>query len=569
VSLLPVGWLALVLVAGAGGPDQGGYRWWDSDSVGGPTFQWVDITGTGTPVVLGDDDNQGPFPLGFEFSCYAMRSESVRVCSNGWLSFVSASHQFHHFPIPDGHDPNAVLAPLWADLDPSSGGAVYYRAEAAAGRFIVSWVGVPCYGMTGTSTFQAIVDTGGSVLFQYLDVPDGLDSCAAGIEDEDGAVGLEYWFDGRPAANRLHDSLAVRFSRLQRDVAPVVLCRPFDEELAGNTVVPVALVWNPGMAPASFPVTLAIGAGYEASVDVENLAALADTVVRFPAWTVSPGSSAARVSSSLAGDEFPGNDTLFREVSGTLPGELRHDDGVPDTSFLRVGAPSMDWAAATAFSPPWGEYRLLGGRVFALDTLPFARLLVCPDSAGAPDLGRPYYEAESAAAALPGSWLAFDADTVVRSAGDVWLVVFWPRAADGPAIGDDSSPPVDGRSCFGPPAVRWLPHEEGDLLMRLRIEPTGGITGPRAPARADLRLAPNPARGRVVLRLAAPCPSRTAGRVFDPCGRMVHRFELEPGTETWEWDGTDASGRALAGGTYFVELRGGAPAGRVRLLLTR
>ena len=46
------------------GPDGFGY-------IGGTcTYNWYDISGTGTPVYLSDDSHDGPFPIGFTFGFY-------------------------------------------------------------------------------------------------------------------------------------------------------------------------------------------------------------------------------------------------------------------------------------------------------------------------------------------------------------------------------------------------------------------------------------------------------------------------------------------------------------------
>jgi len=530
----------------AGGPDRGGYRWADSDGPGGPRFSWIDITGSGTRIQLGDDDNQGPFALGFGFDFYGQVRDSVRVCSNGWLSFASASHQFHHHPIPDVRDPNSLLAPLWTDLDPAQGGAVFYLSDVPRGRFTVSWVGVPVHGTNDSLTFQVVLDTSGSFVFQYLSL--GADSCSVGIENDSGLVGLEYLRNGLPQENRLHDSLAIRFFRLQHDACASAVLRPMEQVFAGDSIAPLVLVWNAGLSPASFPVALKIGS-YEQEMTVTALAPLCDTQLQFPCWIPAADTYSLELTTSLAGDEFTANDTFRMVAAGSYAGELRYDDGQPDTWFLRNGSPTSDWAGAVRFSVPYGQFRLRGAKVCVGDVTPFSQVLVCPDSSGAPKLGSAYLQAESVAAGQPESWLSIPSDTLVAPDGDLWLVAFWPRRAAGPRIGEDRDLPIDGRSYYGSPTVRWFSCPDGDLLARLLIDGRTGVSELEL-AGIDLPGAhPNPFRSHTAVRLAA------AGRgdvaVYDAGGREVRRLLAVDGTAIW--DGRDASGRLLPAGTYFIE----------------
>jgi hypothetical protein len=555
---------ALLLIIGAGtafglGPDAGGYRAIDSDTVGGASFQWIDIAGTGTPVQLGDDDNQGPFALGFTFDFYGTEYDSVRICSNGWLSFLSNSHQYHHYHLPDSRVPNALVAALWADLDPSAGGSVLYLSDTALRRFIVTWSDVPFHGSSDSCTFQVILDSSGTVLCQYrrlpLSVPAGIDSCSVGIENGTGLVGLEYLFDGAPAGNALHDSQAVRFFRVQRDVCPVAVQRPLEQVLALDSIVPLVQVWNSGRSPAAFSVTLRISDGYEQRVDVSDLASLADTVVRFPTWAPVNDTYQLEFFTDLAEDEFPGNDTIRVQTSASFLGELRYDDGAPDTWFLKVGPPSQDWAALVCFSPPYAEYRLLSARIFVGDTMPFRRVLVCPDSSGAPRLSRPYLVRESAAATEPQSWLELGADTLISTGSPIWLVAFWPGRVSGPRIGEDRTGVLDRHSYFGTPSVRWIPYPYGDLMMRLRIDGRTGISEREPSSIRPLRFGPNPFSRQV----AFSGPDRFSIQVFATDGTRVAELAARHGTAAW-------SPVKNPRGVYFAKIRLGAGSSVVKLL---
>ncbi|MBM3315381.1 hypothetical protein FJY71_06025, partial [candidate division WOR-3 bacterium] len=356
--------LFLTGLAAAQWPDRGGYRYLDSDTAAGPAFRWLDISGSGVRLDLSDDDNQGPFALGFRFRFYGREYDSVRVCSNGWLSFTSSSHQFHHYPIPLPDDPNALVAPLWLDLDPAQGGAVYYWVDTVQSRFVVSWENVAMHDTTDSCTFQVILDTSGTILFQYLRLPwemrvGGYPS-TAGIEDDSGLVGSQYLYDGQPSGHLLHDSLAIRFFQFDHDVSAEAILRPYCPELAEDSVVPLVRVWNAGLTAESFPVTLEIGPRYRQTLSVVGLGSLLDTVLRFPVWVPAEETCRVLAWTGLAGDEFPLSDSVLGTAVGSYQGQLRFDDGHADTWFIRVGAPNADWAAAVRFRSPYPSCRLRG-----------------------------------------------------------------------------------------------------------------------------------------------------------------------------------------------------------------
>lgn len=198
-------------ILGAGGPDAFGYRWVDSNEPGGPAFQWVDISTTGTLVadVTTDDDTSAPIALGFSVPFYGTTFNSMRVSSNGWLSFTSSSTAYSNQPLPNAGAPENLIAPFWDDLNPGGVARIYFQSFGS--RAIVQWHQVPRYSEAGSSmTFQAIVDASGSVTFQYLSLVGTVNSATVGIQNGTRTTGLTTAFNQAYLAN----GLAVRYTQL-------------------------------------------------------------------------------------------------------------------------------------------------------------------------------------------------------------------------------------------------------------------------------------------------------------------------------------------------------------------
>jgi hypothetical protein len=163
-DLLP-GVLAL---AGVGGPDPFGYRWIDSDQAGGPAFSWNDIAATGT-VVSGlryDDENVGPIPIGFDFPFYGNTFNSVRVSTNGWISFTSTSTAFGNRPLPDSGAPENLIALFWDDLHFRDVERVTYQNFVRS--FVVQFTGVDRWATGSDFTFQVELRSSGEIRLRYL-----------------------------------------------------------------------------------------------------------------------------------------------------------------------------------------------------------------------------------------------------------------------------------------------------------------------------------------------------------------------------------------------------------------
>jgi len=210
-------------ISSQGGPDGFGYRWIDSNEPGGPEYNWVSIAGNGTPLPSADDATYGPFPLGFTFNYYGVNYNEVRICTNGFLTFentTSAPYANQH--IPNTAVPNALVAPFWDDLNPNSGGTIYYFADGPNQRFIVQFEQVARYGQPGErQTFQAILTADGSILFQYHTLNNST-SCTVGIENTDGTDGLEVLYN---TGGYLQDGMAILFT-----TAPAVPWISYDPE---------------------------------------------------------------------------------------------------------------------------------------------------------------------------------------------------------------------------------------------------------------------------------------------------------------------------------------------------
>lgn len=118
----------------------------------------------GAPLALGDDDTT-QVPLGFAVPFLGASYTSVWVNSDGNVTFGTGDAASINRDAARLIGGPPRIAPLLADLDPSSGGTISARVDAS--RVVVTWTDVPQFGINNANTFQTTIESNGVVTFTY------------------------------------------------------------------------------------------------------------------------------------------------------------------------------------------------------------------------------------------------------------------------------------------------------------------------------------------------------------------------------------------------------------------
>ncbi len=223
------------------GPDSYGYFAYDSfdsDYEQHPTYSWIEIDpaldGDGTTISMTDDISH-TINLPFTFRYYGQDYNSVTICSNGWISFVTSSwmNNFANINIPAALGPYSMVAPYWDDLKGlfNATDSTYanmrtiYKYDGS--NFIIEWCdaynnyNIELGVNASNEKFQVIlvprVNDNGDIIFQYhtIDNPDAANNYATvGIENPLQNDGIQYSFASiYPAtASILQSGLAIKFT---------------------------------------------------------------------------------------------------------------------------------------------------------------------------------------------------------------------------------------------------------------------------------------------------------------------------------------------------------------------
>jgi hypothetical protein len=193
---------------GTGGSDNFGHIWIDSNEPSGPAFAWVDISGSGTELPFsGSSGISEPVNLGFQFSFYGQEYNSLRICTNGWMSFTTYSVSYNNLALPNLLAPRALIAPFWDYLNFTANSHIYVENQGS--KFIIQYQNIYRVMGDGPFNFQVILYANGNIILQYLNMNGTVTEATVGIQNADANDGLLVVHND----SYLEDSLAVLISK--------------------------------------------------------------------------------------------------------------------------------------------------------------------------------------------------------------------------------------------------------------------------------------------------------------------------------------------------------------------
>jgi hypothetical protein len=217
------------------GPDAHGYLCFDNEDPApeAPVYAWVELDptygGQGTSAGLTDfgyeQDDTETFPLPFTFRYCGQDFTSLAICSNGWVALGATTlRPYHNLMLPSANSPNAMLAVFWDDLRQVGTNKVYWRHDAAGGRYIVQWSRMPndnggvqnCEIILYDPASHPTATGDGLIVMQYAAVTDNDYDRAfstTGIQNLDHSDGLTYAYYNTyaPGARSLAAGRAISF----------------------------------------------------------------------------------------------------------------------------------------------------------------------------------------------------------------------------------------------------------------------------------------------------------------------------------------------------------------------
>jgi len=241
------------------------------------SISFLPVVGTGTNVVLGDDQVSPGLPIGFTFNFYCNDYTTFYISSNGFITFTNdpnsgcCSGQL----IPNASTPNNLIAFVWDDMYPPGNGTIDYFTIGIAPnrRLVMNFNDIPfCCGATPQAKTQVLLYENGNHVEIHTTYATGITPGTMGLENIDGT--LAHVVAGRNSSAWTIANDGMRFS-------------PLTAPLLDTTLV---YTWTPGSslndstisAPIAFPsgdVTYVVQVNDNGCIQTDTVSIFMDTTV--------------------------------------------------------------------------------------------------------------------------------------------------------------------------------------------------------------------------------------------------------------------------------------------------
>jgi uncharacterized repeat protein (TIGR01451 family) len=387
--------LALIATAGgasavqegrSGGPDYFGYTFNDSNTVGGPTYDWIEISNTGNQILFDSDDEvYNNVDIGFFFNYYGTDYSQLAIANNGLVFSSGTTYQYVNDPITQSAGVDGFIAPFWDDLVTWGEGKIYCQTLGTAPNriFVTEWVDNQHYSSSDSGvTFETILYEGSNnIKFQYKNVVfgnvyspaeqvmpfDNGGSATIGIESPEGTDGLQYSFNEQV----IEPEKAILFKFPQYSGTNLYLSKQAPESKDHGSAMTYMLYYHNFGNAAAQNVILEDELSEDVSFESASDGGVYDSSTRTVRWdigSVASGGHGYRTLTVRIPDDIPVGTMISNDASiSTSNLEVRYDDngahaltrvtgstlppdvGVEPTNE-DTGIPSVYWGNPITFS---------------------------------------------------------------------------------------------------------------------------------------------------------------------------------------------------------------------------
>jgi|GEM_PF-2174060 len=163
-----------------------------------PTFNFQDISATGTFIPLSDNQVSGAIPLGFSFSFFGTNYTDVYVSSNGFITVLPG--QFSGCcsgrVLPSAGNPDGLIVAWWEDFNVPQGNILYQTLGTPGSRtFITQYTDVSHVVDTPAPvTWQIkLFEGSNNIEVHYPNAATNGGTHSAGIENATGTIGNQFY----------------------------------------------------------------------------------------------------------------------------------------------------------------------------------------------------------------------------------------------------------------------------------------------------------------------------------------------------------------------------------------